>query len=180
MIESLTLPIAVFGPLASGADMRLLATPAGVELPRGVIDRMTDLHYAGWRASAACDGPYVSLIELDAGTWGLARCQVLARRALGAVYVSWFALLTVADLEAIGWQTQRLWSSHFPDPLTLPSPSTRLEQVSAPLGAGFPEGFEEAEVDKFAYAVSRHWSAGEKPLLPVKDDAPRTAETGLH
>lgn len=135
---SLQLREAVYGPLANGADVQLLAWSAGLQLSDQARNEFQRFYYAGWRTAAEGAAPSISLIPLDLGHWGLIRSHVLGQRSMGLVFVSWMIVLSEQELDQIGWQTHLLWPELLPENLRAPLPGTILEPETVDLHV--PEG----------------------------------------
>ncbi|MES2044573.1 MAG: hypothetical protein V4475_11885 [Pseudomonadota bacterium] len=157
--------MAVFGPLANGADVQLLARPIAGELTPSALDEFSRFYYSGWRGSAERETPYWAFFRLDDDYWGLVKSGVIAKRSMGVVFVSWLALLSEAQLHEIGWRTHRLWSA-LPDPLQLPEPGTRLDPIAATPRETHRSSGESALADHLACSIDRGWERGEQVYLP--------------
>jgi hypothetical protein len=153
---TLDLPLAAFGTLSNGSDVRLLASPEGLRLPPEAESRLESFFYAAWKSVGVRRTPYYAFIPLsenqdgEQSLWGLLQVSPLGRGAVGEVLVVWAALFTVAQLDSIGWATHRLLSSAFPQPAALPAPNTRLPPRRVELITG-----ESAVVDAYNSAFDR-------------------------
>lgn len=163
----LTLPLAVFGPLANGADVRLLARPEGGELSGEALGAFSRFYYAGWRGSSEREDPYWAFFPLDGVYWGLARSAVIAKRSMGVVFVSWMLLIDEIQLRELQWCTHRLWRGALPDALGLPDPGTHLAPVHLRLPAATQLAGEAiAPADNLAFSIESAWGLDRKVSLP--------------
>lgn len=176
---ALTVPLAVFGPLANGADVRLLARPSGGELSPAGLDEFSRFYYAGWRGSSRREEPYWTFLPLDDAYWGLIKSQVIAKRSMGVVFVSWLALLNVQQLDAIDWRTHHLWSGVLPDPLWLPDPGTLIEPAQVTVGAPARPIGETEIADRLAFSIDSGWQRGAQVYLPPLPALGATPESVL-
>lgn len=131
--EALDVPLAAFGTLSNGSDVRMLATPEDMALSGETSAAIEAFFYAAWRAVEVHPAPYFAFFRLEPGLWGLCQARALGQGAAGAVLVVWAALLAEKALDGIGWKTHRLLHSAFPDPTALPRPNTRLARHKAKL-----------------------------------------------
>jgi hypothetical protein len=155
-VTTLTLPLAAFGTLSNGSDVRLLASPQGEELPSDVRSAIERFFYAAWKAVGTRSAPYYAFLPLSTEgseggeLWGLSKVCRLGRGATGDVLVVWTAILSVEQLDCIAWATHRLLASAFPQEIYLPPPNTRLPPHTAALALE-----ESKEVDAYNPAFDR-------------------------
>lgn len=175
--------LAAFGTLSNGSDVRLLASPRDNSLSseaRGVIE---SFFYKAWRGSRRRTAPYFAFLPLDHGPsgeathWGLMRVSHLGAASMGAMVVVWVAVIATSDLDRIGWQTHRLWSSALPEP-RLPEPGERMAERVCELGPAWSvgldaylEGFERA-----AFALCDDAGPPRRPMAHILVDPPADAQ----
>jgi hypothetical protein len=135
----LSIPLAAFGTLSNGSDVRMLARPSGFNISGEAEATIEQFFYAAWKAVAVRQQPYFAFFQLEFTAnplWGLTRVVRLGKGAAGDVLVTWTALLAENALDAIAWRTHRLLYSAFPHPLDLPRPHSILPLHRAPLLIG--------------------------------------------
>ena len=139
--------LAAFGTLSNGSDVRLLASPDDGSLSSEARAAIESLFYKAWRGSRRRMSPYFAFLPLDhdaagqAANWGLMRVSHLGSASMGAVVVVWVAIISTQALDAIGWQTHRLWSSALPEP-RLPEPGELTSRRVCELGAAWSESLD--------------------------------------
>ncbi|QIG81076.1 hypothetical protein [Stakelama tenebrarum] len=176
----LSLPMAVFGPLANGADVRLLARPEGNQLSSAAQAEFSRFYYAGWQGSAVREKPYWAFFRLDSDYWGLAKSEVIAKRSMGVIFVSWLLLLTEAQLNEIGWQTYCLWNEALPAPLRLLEPGTRLAPAVVRPHPEYAVGSDVfAPAENLAFSISAGWDQHRPVFLPSVPSLGGTPESTL-
>src|SRR5437870_1196312 len=115
-MSGLSLPCAVFGPLATGADVRLLAASRGLALPDATVAELSRFYSAAWASAGRHGQPYWAWFRVCHEYWTLAKAQSLGDGVMGSLFVVWFALLDNAAREAVGERSFALWHSTFPEP----------------------------------------------------------------
>lgn len=175
----LDLPIAVFGPLSSGSDVRLLARPEGLHLSADVLSEIERFYYACWRANATPEAECVAGFRATPDWWVIARTAFGSTGGSGRVVLGRFALLDTAALTAIGGRTHLLWDVAFPNPLAHPTPNSvlPLQRVEVDLSPPVPN----AGWDAVAYELAPSGSKIDEPaILVVGDRTSATAEAYLY
>ncbi|MBN8553063.1 MAG: hypothetical protein J0L52_09245 [Caulobacterales bacterium] len=171
--------LAAFGTLSNGSDVRLLASPRDEPLSSEARAAIEQFFYKAWRGSRRRTAPYFAFLPLDhdaagqAAHWGLMRVTHLGIASMGAVIVLWVAVIATDDLDRIGWQTHRLWSTALPE-ARLPEVGEQTSPRTLGLGPSwntsldpYLEGFERA-----AYALSEDAAAPRARLADLVLEAP--------
>lgn len=173
-VQAAAVPVklAAFGTLSNGSDVRLLAAPKDDSLSSEARAAIESFFYKAWRGSRRRTAPYFAFLPLDHDAsgdpahWGLMRVSHLGAASMGAVLVVWVAIIATRDLDQIGWQTHRLWSSALPEP-RLPEPGERTSAVMCELGPAWNVGLDPylEDFERAAFALCtdsgppRHTSA---------------------
>jgi hypothetical protein len=175
--------LAAFGTLSNGSDVRLLAAPKDDSLSSEARASIETFFYKAWRGSRRRTAPYFAFLPLDhapsgeAAHWGLMRVSHLGAASMGAVLVVWVAILATRDLDQIGWQTHRLWSSALPEP-RLPEPGEKTASRMCDLGPAWNEGLD-AYLESFeaaAFALCSDAGPPRRPSARILVDQPASAQ----
>lgn len=163
-VQAAAVPVrlAAFGTLSNGSDVRLLATPKDDSLSSEARASIESFFYKAWRGSRRRTAPYFAFTPLDHDAsgepahWGLMRVSHLGAASMGAVVVVWAAIIATRDLDQIGWQTHRLWSSALPEP-RLPEPGERTSAIMCELGPAWNVGLDPylEDFERAAFALCR-------------------------
>lgn len=176
---SVPVRLAAFGTLSNGSDVRLLAAPKDDSLSGEARASIETFFYKAWRGSRRRTAPYFAFLPLEHGPsgeaahWGLMRVSHLGSASMGAVVVVWVAIIATPDLDRIGWQTHRLWSSALPEP-RLPEPGERTAARVCELGPAWSGGLDSylEDFERAAFALCDEAGPPRRPMARMFVDPP--------
>lgn len=156
---------AVYGPRANGSAVQLLAQSGG--LGHDALTEFSRFYYAAWELSGEETKEFLTFLPLYDDTWGLIRSQVIDKRSMGDLFVSRLLTLTLRDLEAIEWRSNRIWHELLGTELVAPPPKTGLETIKLDVSDNTIDDLATDYAENLAFAAETRLRKGQSVQIPA-------------